>query len=615
MSGVACGGGVASSTPQPPAQPSVQISPGQLAFGSQAVGTSSAAQTVTLKDPGAATVNITGVSITGDYSQTNDCPATLGAGSSCSFQVVFTPTATGTRTGMLSISTSATSSAQRYDNSRTGENAQEVFLKPANVNSSQFGKLFSLPVDGQVYAQPLYMENVSIPAQGVRNVVFVATEHDSVYAFDADGLSTTPLWHVSFVNPSAGVTTVPSQDVGSNDLSPEIGITSTPVIDPGSGTLYVTAKTKELQDPSCTSNCAYNYFHRLHALDITTGAEKLGGPVVISASVPGTGYDSVNGTITFGALRHLQRPSLLLLNGIVYIGFGSHGDVDPYHGWLMAYSATTLQQIAVFNVTPNGEEGAIWQGGGGISADAAGNLYIVTANGTFDATTGGIDYGDSVLKLQMQSGQFQVQDYFTPANEASLASADNDFGSGPALILPDQPGPYPHLLATAGKDERLFILNRDSLGHQQAGDAGAVQVIQNFAGQLFAGGTYWNGNLYIQAVDDFLQQFPLENGMAQSPTLAALQTGFPNVVPSVSANGISNAILWAVQSDAYSTGGPAVLHAFDATNVANELYNSSQAPNLRDQAGPAVKFVVPTVANGKVYVGTDGEVDVYGLLP
>jgi hypothetical protein len=633
MSGVACGGGVASSTPQPPAQPSVQISPGQLAFGSQAVGTSSAAQTVTLKDPGAATVNITGVSITGDYSQTNDCPATLGAGSSCSFQVVFTPTATGTRTGMLSISTSATSSAQtvgltgagigplagvltqRYDNSRTGENAQEVFLKPANVNSSQFGKLFSLPVDGQVYAQPLYMENVSIPAQGVRNVVFVATEHDSVYAFDADGLSTTPLWHVSFVNPSAGVTTVPSQDVGSNDLSPEIGITSTPVIDPGSGTLYVTAKTKELQDPSCTSNCAYNYFHRLHALDITTGAEKLGGPVVISASVPGTGYDSVNGTITFGALRHLQRPSLLLLNGIVYIGFGSHGDVDPYHGWLMAYSATTLQQIAVFNVTPNGEEGAIWQGGGGISADAAGNLYIVTANGTFDATTGGIDYGDSVLKLQMQSGQFQVQDYFTPANEASLASADNDFGSGPALILPDQPGPYPHLLATAGKDERLFILNRDSLGHQQAGDAGAVQVIQNFAGQLFAGGTYWNGNLYIQAMDDFLQQFPLENGMAQSPTLAALQTGFPNVVPSVSANGISNAILWAVQSDAYSTGGPAVLHAFDATNVANELYNSSQAPNLRDQAGPAVKFVVPTVANGKVYVGTDGEVDVYGLLP
>jgi hypothetical protein len=615
------------------AGPSVQVSPGQLTFAGQAVGTSSAAQTVTLEDTGGTTVNITGASVTGDYSQTNDCPATLGAGSSCSFQVVFMPTATGTRTGTLSISTSATSSAQtigltgagigplagvftqRYDNSRTGENTQEVFLTPANVNSSQFGKLFSLPVDGQVYAQPLYMEDVSIPAQGVRNVVFVATEHDSVYAFDAEGQSTTPLWHVSFVNPSARVTTVPSQDVGSDDLSPEIGITSTPVIDPSTGTIYVTAKTKELQDPSCTSNCTYNYFHRLHALDIATGAEKLGGPVIISASVPGTGYDSVNGTITFGALRHLQRPSLLLLNGIVYIGFGSHGDVDPYHGWLMAYDATTLQQIAVFNVTPDGQEGAIWQAGGGISADTAGNLYVVTANGTFDANAGGIDYGDSVLKLQMQSGQFQVQDYFTPANQANLSSADNDFGSGPALILPDQPGPYPHLLATAGKDERLFILNRDSLGHQQAGDAGAVQVIQNFGGQLFAGGTYWNGNLYIQAVDDFPQQFPLENGTAQSPILAALQTGFPNVVPSVSANGTSNAILWAVQTDAYNMAGPAVLHAFDATNVANELYNSGQAPALRDQAGPAVKFVVPMIANGKVYVGTDGEVDVYGLLP
>ena len=615
------------------AGPSVQVSPGTLTFGSQAVGTSSAAQTVTLENTGTTAINITGVSITGDFSQTSNCPSALGAGSSCSFQVVFTPTVTGTRTGTLSISTTATSTAQtvgltgagtgplagvftqRYDNSRSGANTQEVFLTPANVNSSEFGKLFSLPVDGQVYAQPLYMENVSIPNLGVHNVVFVATEHNSVYAFDADGQSATPLWHVSFLNPSAGVTTVPSQDVGSNDLNPEIGITATPVIDPTSGTLYVTAKTKELQDPSCTSNCTYNYFHRLHALAITTGAEKLGGPVVISASVPGTGYDSVSGTVTFGALRHLQRPGLLLLSGTVYIGFGSHGDTDPYHGWLMAYNATTLQQTAVFNVTPNGERGAIWLGGGGISADAGGNLYVVTANGTFDANTGGTDYSDSVLKLQVQSGQFQVLDYFTPANQGVLETADLDLGSAPALILPDQLGPNPHLLATAGKDARLFILNRDNLGHQQAGDAGALQVIQDFSGQLFAGGTYWNGNLYFQAVDDFLKQFPLQNGTAQSPTLAAFQTGFPDPPPAVSANGTSNAILWVVQADAYGTGGPAVLHAFDATNIGNELYNSGQAPNLRDQAGPAVKFVVPTVVNGKVYVGTAGEVDVYGLLP
>jgi hypothetical protein len=617
-----------------------QVSPGSLTFAGQAVGATGTAQTVTLTNLGVAAINITAVNISGDFSQTSNCPTSLGNGSSCGIQVVFTPTAAGTRYGTLSISTTATSTAmtvgltgtgngplagvftQRYDIARSGQNSQEVSLTPSNVTESQFGKLFSLSVDGQVYAQPLYMENVSIPNQGTHNVVFIATQHDSVYAFDADGQSTTPLWQVSFVNSAAGVTTVPCQDVygtsaGACDINPEIGITSTPVIDPIGGTLYVTAKTKELTAPSCTSNCSYNYVHRLHALDITAGAEKFGGPVIISASVPGTGYDSVNGTVTFGGLRQLQRPGLLLLNGMVYLGFGSHGDNDPYHGWLMAYNATTLQQVAVFNVTPNAQEGAIWQGGGGIAADADGNIYIVTANGTFDAnTTGGVDYGDSVLKMQLQSGQFQIVDYFTPANQATLAEEDLDLGSSPALILPDQPGPYPHLLATGGKDGRIWLINRDNLGQLQPNDAGAVQVIPDGSDSLFGGGTYWNGNLYVQEVGDFLKQFPLQNGLAQTPTLSDFQIAFPNAEPVVSAHGTSNAVLWLVEADAFSAGGPAVLRAFDATDVSkSELYDSTQAGNSRDQAGPAVKFVVPTIANGKVYVGAAGEADVYGLLP
>ncbi len=692
----------------------VQLSSTSLSFANQSIGSTSPAQTVTLMNISSVTLNVTSIVASGDFAQVNNCESVVGAGGSCAISVTFTPTATGTRTGSLTITDNGYASpqtvalsgesvpgiylnlhqislvfgqtvqfhvafidvssgtvtwsvdgtpegdssvgtisssglytppatvgqhaiqaatagqsdsaqvyvttlpggvlTQRYDNSRIGLNAQETVLAPANVNQNQFGKLFSLPVDGQVYAEPLYMQNVSING-AVHNVVFVATEHDSVYAFDADGQSTTPLWHTSFLNPAAGVTTVPNQDVGSDDLKPEIGITSTPVIDPTGGTIYLTAKTKELQNPSCTLHCAYSYIHRLHALDITTGAEKFGGPVVVSASVPGTGYDSAGGTVTFGALRHLQRPALLLLNGAVYIGFGSHGDNDPYHGWLMAYDATSLQQIAVFNVTPNGREGALWQGGGGVSADPQGNLYIVTANGTFDASTGGSDYSDSVLKLQVQSNQFQVLDYFTPANESFMEVNDLDLGSDPALILPDQPGPYPHLLATAGKDGRLWILNRDNLGQFQAQDAGAVQVIQGFSGMLFAGGAYWNGNLYFQAVNNFLKQLPLQDGSAQPPTLSAFQTGYPDPPPAVSANGTSNAILWLVQADAYASGGPAVLHAFDATNVATELYDSAQALNFRDQAGPAVKFVVPTVANGKVYVGTGNEVDVYGLLP
>ena len=276
------------------------------------------------------------------------------------------------------------------DNLRTGQNLNETTLTWANVNQAQFGKKFSYPLDGIAYASPLYVANVSIPAQGVHNVVYVATEHDSVYAFDADGLTPTPLWKVSFINPPA-VTTVPAADTGECcDIAPEIGITGTPVIDQGPGTLYVVAKTKE----------GTNYVQRLHALDITTGAEKFGGPKVIQASVPGNGDgNDGKGNVPFNALRENQRPALLLSNGVVYIGFASHGDNGPYHGWVLGYDATTLQQVMAYNNTPNGGEGGIWQSGGGLAADSAGNLYFVAGNGTFDANTGGVDYGESVEKI------------------------------------------------------------------------------------------------------------------------------------------------------------------------------------------------------------------------
>lgn len=610
--------------------PLANVSPGTITFSGQTVGTTSPAQTATLTNNDSTAINVTTVTITGDFSQTNNCPATLGPGLKCQIQVSSAPTAVGTFYGTLMVGTSIAAAqtvnligtgngpltgvlTQRYDNGRTGQNTVEVSLTPTNVVPGQFGKLFSLPVDGQVYAQPLYVENVAIPNEAAHNVLYVETEHDSVYAFDADGESTTPLWHIGFLNAAAGVTTVPSADVSSTDISPEIGITSTPVIDPTAGTIYVTAKTKEAQDPSCTSGCTYNYVYRLHALDISTGAERTGSPVVIAASVPGTGYTGMGTVVTFSALRQLQRPGLLLLNGIVYLGFGSHGDVPSYHGWLLAYDATTLQQIAIFNATPNGSAGAIWQGGGGISADEAGYIYIVTANGLFDADKHGIDYGDSVVKLQLQSGQFTVVDYFTPYNQSVLEANDLDLGSSPALIFPDQSGPYPHLLATGGKDGRVWILNRDNLGQIQANDAGAVQVIPDGSDHLFGGGSYWNGHFYLQEVGDFLDQFPLQNGTAQTPSTSTFQIGYPDAPPAISSNGTSNAIVWLVKATGASSGAAAVLYAFDATDVASELYNSGQTPT--DQAGPAVKFVFPTVANGKVYVGTAKEVDVYGLLP
>jgi hypothetical protein len=494
------------------------------------------------------------------------------------------------------------------DNARTGQYLDEVLLTPANVDATGFGKLAAFAVDGQIYAQPLYMRNVTIGGQSY-NVVFVATEHDSVYAFDANGASgAVPLWHTSFIDPGAGVTTVPSDDVACDNLVPEIGITSTPVIDPAHGTLYVVAKTKENG----------NYFFRLHALDVATGAQKL-SPRVIAPSAPGSAApNDGHGHVGFEALVEHQRAALLLDNGILYIGFASHCDNGDYHGWLVAYDAGTLEPRAALNVTPDGTYGGIWQSGAGPSADGHGSVYAITGNGTFDAATGGRNYGDSFLRLD--GATLAVTDYFTPYNQAYLEALDQDLGSGPALLLPDQATGPPHLLVSAGKEGTIYLVDRDHMGHYRASDDGQiVQSLPLAISGLYGAPAYYAGTLYFAGANDALKAFVLSDGRFASATPSAQSPttyGYPGATPAISANGSdrSSAIVWTLQTDQFETNGPAVLHAYSALDVSTELYRSDENP-ARDDPGPAVKFTVPTVADGKVYVGTQTQLSVFGQLP
>jgi hypothetical protein len=493
------------------------------------------------------------------------------------------------------------------DNARTGQNLNETVLTASNVRSVSFGKLASYTIDGIAHASPLYVANVNIPGVGLRNVVYVATEHDSVYAFDADGAGGNPLWKVSFINPAAGITTVPNGDTGECcDIAPEIGITGTPVIDPSTGTLYVVAKTKEGSS---------TYVQRLHALDVTSGAEKFGGPVVIQASVPGNGTGSVNGTLSFNQLRENQRTALLLYNGIVYMGFGSHGDNQPYHGWLLGYNATTLQRVLAFNSTPNGEGGGIWQSGGGLAIDSAGNFYFATGDGSYSINIGGTDYGDTFVKFNPASG---VLDYFTPHDQATLDNSNLDLDAGGMILLPDQPGTHPHLLVSAGKNGTIYVVDRDNMGHYNTPDRN-VQTLDNifpFGTPLpgnYSSPVYFNGAVYFGPVADVVQMFTLSNGLlSTSATSTTPQTfAYPGGALSISANGTSNGILWAVQKNGSGAGS---LHAYDASNIATELYNSDQA-GARDQLDPAAKFSVPVVVNGRVFVATEGRLTIFGLMP
>lgn len=517
---------------------------------------------------------------------------------------------------------------QRYDAARSGVNANETILTPSSATTNNFGKLFSVPVDGYVYAQPLYVPNVLIPGQGAHNVVYIATEHDSVYAYDADGLVLQPLWKVNFTNPP-NVTTVPlsaNTDPGATDVVPEVGITSTPVIDPSSGTLYVVAKTQEV------SGSTTNYVYRLHALDFTTGNERSGSPVVIQGQVLGTGNPNSNGFLVFSPLYSLQRPGLALVNNAVFIAFGSWGDDSIWHGWIFGYDKSSLSQVAAFSVTPNGTEGegGIWMAGAGLAADANGDLYFSTGNGAFDGIS---NFGNSYLKLATSS--LTVVDYFTPYNQHALDAANLDVASGGVLLLPDSAGTanHPHIMIGCGKNGAIYVLDRDNMGHfNSSGDTQIIQELLNVIGgtpvnplgttevdNCFTTPAYWQGHVYFGATDDAIKMFNFTNGLLSTSAASQSATVYQprGTVPVVSANGSTNGIVWAVENagsvvGADLTGTTAVLHAYDATNLANELYNSSQVAS--DVAGKPVKFTVPTVVNGKVYVATQTSIAVYGLL-
>jgi len=497
----------------------------------------------------------------------------------------------------------------QYDNARTGATPHETKLTPANVNAAHFGKIFSFAVDGDVYAQPLYVAGVEIPGKGTHNVIFIATEHDSVYAFDAAGAVSGPLWHVSFLSSAAGIAAVPARDVACPFIVPEIGITPTPAIDLQTGTLYVLARTKE--GGALSSG---RYVQKLHALAITTGAEKFGGPVEIKASVKGRGASQAE--VAFDSLRELPRAALLLVNGQVYLAWGSSCDVSPYHGWVMAYDAHTLARTAVFNTSPDAEESGIWQSDNGLAADEEGNVYAATGNGKFTAAANGRDYGDSLLKLGLANRSLSVLDYFTPFNEKSLDSRDDDLGSGGPLLLSRQPGAPLGLALVGGKDGSLYVLDRGHLGKfQESSNGHAVQVI-HFRGGIYSTPAYWNGRVYIVASGDYLSAFAVDHGkLSARPDAMSLQRfANPGATPAVSANGTSNGIVWLIETKTWNGADkPAVLHAYDAANVARELYNSEQN-GARDRVGLTLRFTVPTVVDGRVFVDAKHRVDVYGLL-
>jgi hypothetical protein len=513
-------------------------------------------------------------------------------------------TATGSQASPIDVLT------YHNDLARTGQYLSETVLTPANVTSSSFGKLFVLNVDGKVDAQPLYKSAVNVPSQGTHNVLYVATEHDSVFAFDADAGGI--LWQTSVL----GRGETPSDDRGCDQVSPEIGITATPVIDPTAGpngTIYVVGMSKK---PSGA------YIHRVHALDLATGAEEFGGPVVVRATFPGTGANSRHGVVIFDPKQYKERPGLLLLRGKLYTFWSSHCDFRPYTGWIIAYNAKTLARSAVLNITHNGSDGSIWASGAGPAADPQGNIYFLAANGTFDTTLDrhGFpirgDFGNGFLKLS-SAGSLHVADYFEMFNTVAESDVDEDLGSGGALVLPDMTDSsnrVVHLAVGAGKDANIYLVNRDRMGHFNRFSNRNIyqEVPSELGGQEFGMPAYFNGTVYYGAVDSPIVALPFVQARL-SPNPSSVTSNsfpYPGTTPSISANGSSDAIVWAAEN-----GSNAVLHAYDATNLANELYNSNQASGGRDLFGTGNKFITVTIANGKVYAGTTDGVGVFGLLP
>jgi hypothetical protein len=526
-----------------------------------------------------------------------------------------TQTASATSTGPLIATPTATATASvgiptdvltyHNDIERTGQNLTEQILTPTNVKSS-FGQLFQDSVDGLVDAQPLIKTNVSIPGQGTHNVLYVFTENDSVYAFDADTAGA-PLWHVSVV----GTKETASDDRGCSEVTPQIGITSTPVIDPTAGpngTIYVVAMSK------LVANSTTTYFQRIHALDMTTGAEEFGGPATISATYPPGP--------AFNPAQYKERTGLLLLNGQVIMSWASHCDIPSYNGWIMAYDENTLAQTSVIDITPNGSEGAFWASGGGIAADSSGSIYILSGNGTFDTTLNANgfptknDFGNGFLRLT-NSSELAVADFFETFNTVSQSNSDTDLGSGGAMVLPDMTdstNTVRKLAIGAGKDGNIYLVDRTNMGKWNSTTMDNSNAYQTLTGALNGGEwavpAYFNGTVYYGSVADSLEAFSFTqaklNPMWSSKT--SDDFSYPGTSPSVSANGTSNAIVWAIEKG--SSGG--VLHAYDAANLASEFYTSSKVPA---DAFVDNKFVTPTIANGKVYVGTPSSVAVFGLKP
>jgi hypothetical protein len=520
-----------------------------------------------------------------------------------------------------------------YDLARDGANTHEYALTTSNVNTSTFGKVFSCGADGAIYAQPLWVASLTISG-AKHNLVFVATEHDSLYAFDADASPCVQYWHANLIDSThgatSGETTVPSGPTGykvgtgGGNIMPEVGVTGTPVIDPSTKTLYVVSKSM--------NSGGTTFYQRLHAIDITTGNEKFGGPTNITSSnvtYPGTGDGG--STDSFNARQENQRSGLALVNGVVYVVWASHEDAAPYYGWVVGFNAATLAVANVLNVCPNVGLGGIWMGGGAPAADANNNLYVITGNAEFDATSGGNDYGDSFLQL---SNSLTVSSFFTPSDQATDDADDADFGAGgAAVVLNLNSGTLKHLVIGGGKDGTLYLLNGDDMGG--LGDSNARQYF-NIGTQIFATGSFWNNSFYIAGINGPLISYSFNSSINLFSTSVASQSsssyGFPGATPSVSSTGLSNGIVWALDNTNYCTRyspgcGPAILHAYDAATLSSDLWNSSMVS--ADAAGNAVKFTVPTIVNGKVYVGTrgnnaggsygstsvSGELDVYGLKP
>jgi outer membrane protein assembly factor BamB len=502
------------------------------------------------------------------------------------------------------------------DNARTGQNLKEKNLTLRNVNPKTFGKLFTISVDGKVDAEPLYTVRREIPNQGFRNVLFVATEHDSLYAFDAD--TGKQFWHVQLLKPGE----TPSDNVHCGQIVPEIGITSTPVIDlhrGPHGTIYVVAMSKDPQG---------RYMQRLHAIDLQSGGEEFDGPVDVRATFPGTGAASLGGTATFDPKQYAERAALLLLDGVVYTTWTSHCDHNPYNGWIIAYNAQTLQQTAALDITPNGDEGAIWQSGAGPAADPEGNIYLLTANGTFDTILNPQrfpsqgDFGNSFLKITRSDGRLSVADYFTPFNVLAENASDLDLGSGGPVVLPemkDASAKTWRLVAGAAKDRNIYLLDRNAMGKFNAqGNQNIYQELhQALKGTVYRGQpSYFDGRLYCSSANDFLYAFRFVNARLGEQPISHTTNKFvyPGAAPVISADGSRNAIVWAAENGGEDQQGPAVLRAYDANDLAHELYDSNQAPAERDHFGMGNKFITPMIAHGKVYVGTTDGIGVFGLF-